>query len=442
MGSSGRPPVGLAVRTVLLGAAMLLAVAATQAEGLVVSRIVAWGLVAIAAGALWHHVTRTNRELARFVEAVTHGDLSAGFGGEDRGGSMGRLRHALGGAMRRLREERAQSEESSRFYAGLVEDAPTALLTVDRDGRVETANTAARRLFARHDGVRVDDFAVYGPSLVAALKEENSSGRLVTLATDIGPQQAMLRSAAMNRLGRSMRVVAVQPIQAALNAVELAAQSDLIRVLTHEIMNSMTPVTSLARTAAGLIATVDDGRDPALSDARMAVDTLARRADGVLQFVGTYRQISRPVRVDRRRFAAAPFAQELRRLFEADGGGTARLDVSVTPADLALDADPDLLAQVLINLLRNAAEACPRDDGVIGLELAAGPAGSGRVIVTDNGPGVPEAKRPDVFLPFYTTKPSGTGVGLSFARQVMLAHDGTIALDDAPGGGARFTLLL
>jgi len=442
MGSSARLPVGLIVRTALLAAAVLLAVMATQADGLVVARIVAWGLVAIAGFALWQHVSRTNRELARFVEALTHGDLSAGFGGDQRRGSMGTLRRALTGAMRRLREERAVSEESSRFYAGLVEDAPTALLTVNDDGRVETANTAARRLFSRHDGVRIDDYAIYGPSLVTALKEGNSSGRLVTLATDTGPQQAMLRSAAMNRMGRSMRVVAVQPIQAALNAVELAAQSDLIRVLTHEIMNSITPVTSLARSAAGLLAAVDDGSDPALSDARMAVDTLARRADGVLHFVGTYRQISRPVRVERRRFAAAPFATELQRLFEADRAGSVALTVRVAPADLTVDADPDLLAQVVINLLRNAAEACPPGDGRILLEITGGPANSARVAVSDNGPGVAETKRAEVFLPFYTTKPSGTGVGLSFARQVILAHDGTIMLDDAPGGGARFTLLL
>ena len=206
----------------------------------------------------------------------------------------------------------------------------------------------------------------------------------------------------------------------------------------------MTPVTSLARSAAGLIAAVDDGRDPALSDARMAVETLARRADGVLQFVGTYRQISRPLRVERRRFAAISFADELRRLFEADQGtaATATLAMDVAPADLVIDADPDLLAQVIINLLRNAAEACPSSGGRIRLDLAGGSAGSVRITVTDNGSGVPDAKRTEVFLPFYTTKPSGTGVGLSFARQVMLAHDGTITLDDAPGGGARFTLLL
>src|SRR5690606_23660053 len=158
--------------------------------------------------------------------------------------------------------------------------------------------------------------------------------------------------------GAATRVIAVQVIQQSLNAIEMAAQSDLIRVLTHEIMNSLTPVTSLARTAAELIAEADTGADPVIADARQAVETLSRRADGVMHFVGTYRETTRPPQIARRPVPAAPFAAELAQLFEADGkwDGVA-LGVEVVPETHVIDADPDLLAQVVINLLRNAAEA-------------------------------------------------------------------------------------
>jgi signal transduction histidine kinase len=255
----------------------------------------------------------------------------------------------------------------------------------------------------------------------------------------------MVSAAAVHRLGGTVRVVAVQPIQGALNAVEIAAQSDLVRVLTHEIMNSMTPVTSLAQSAAALMAEADKGADPAVADARNAVETLARRADGVMHFVESYRQISRKPEVRRRTFDALPWARELQSLFRAgDMAAGVTLAVDVHPETLVVDADPDLLCQVLINLLRNGAEAARGHAGTpeVALAFAGLPGARIRIEVADNGPGVPEALRQDVFLPFFTTKAKGTGVGLSLARQVVLAHGGSIALAESPSGGALFRILL
>jgi signal transduction histidine kinase len=242
-----------------------------------------------------------------------------------------------------------------------------------------------------------------------------------------------------------VRVVAVQPIQGELNAVEIAAQSDLVRVLTHEIMNSMTPVTSLAQSAASLMAEVDKGSDPTIADARAAVETLARRADGVMHFVESYRQISRTPIVRRRPFEVLPWAQELESLFRAgDGADGVKLSLDVAPDRLTLDADPDLMCQVLINLLRNAAEAAREhaEAPAVALSFAAVAGARVQIEVADNGAGVPEALRQDVFLPFFTTKAKGTGVGLSLARQVVLAHRGSIGLGASESGGALFRILL
>jgi signal transduction histidine kinase len=240
-------------------------------------------------------------------------------------------------------------------------------------------------------------------------------------------------------------VVAVQPIQGELNAVEIAAQSDLVRVLTHEIMNSMTPVTSLARTAADLMKEVDDGAHPDIADARAAVETLARRADGVMHFVESYRQISRTPVVRRRVFEVAPWARELKSLFRAsDSCAGVALSCSVTPETLTIDVDPDLMSQVLINLLRNAAEAAAghAEAPAVSLSFSLIPGGRVQIEVADNGPGVPEDLRQDVFLPFFTTKAKGTGVGLSLARQVVLAHRGSIGLGQGDGGGALFRIIV
>ncbi len=446
MGYRSRFVPGLALRAVAFLAAAFLFVLSLSTPGLGAARILA-GLVCLGAlFELWRHVRRTNLEVARFVEAVRLGDLSQSFSHGREGSGFGEIGAALDGAIRALRDERHRLGDAGRFFEAVLDDAPTPLLTVDGEGRVELANKAARRLFVRHQGVRVEDYRDYGDAFAEALAAKTIGGpRLLPLTIDAVPQSAMMSAAAVHRLGGMVRVVAVQPIQGALNAVEIAAQSDLVRVLTHEIMNSMTPVTSLAQSAAALMAEADKGQDPAVADARAAVETLARRADGVMHFVESYRQISRRPEVRRRSFEALPWARELESLFHAgDWSAGVSLHTDVEPESLMLDADPDLLCQVLINLLRNGAEAAGGHSETPGVRLSFSRAAGRRVRIEvgDNGPGVPEVLRQDVFLPFFTTKAKGTGVGLSLARQVILAHGGSIALAESDGGGALFRILL
>jgi len=435
-----------AVRFVVLLAATFGFVAALSHPGLGATRIVAGLLMAGAAWWLWHYIQATNMALARFIDAVRFGDFAQGFAYQSYGSGFAELGAALDESIRKLRGERHELTEANRFYEAVLDDAPTALLTVERDGKVELTNKAARRLLVKHKGVRTEDFAIYGDAFAKAL-EGGAVGRprLVPLVTDGLPQTVMISAAIVQRLGGLVRVVAVQPIQGELNAVEIAAQSDLIRVLTHEIMNSITPVTSLAHTAADLIASLDCAGDPAIGDARAAVETLARRADGVMQFVESYRQISRAPQVKLRPFDVAPWLRELETIFRASNAAAGvTLATRVDPPTLTMEADPDLLCQVLINLLRNGAEAARAhaEEPRVSLEVQFLPTGELQIDVADNGAGVPESLRQDVFLPFFTTKAKGTGVGLSLARQIVLAHRGSIAVADAPGGGALFRMVI
>jgi nitrogen fixation/metabolism regulation signal transduction histidine kinase len=446
MGFKNRFAFGLAWRVALMLLAGFLLVESLHLEGLGAARVVV-ALLCLAAGTfLWRYIQRTNVELARFIEAVRFGDLGQGFAHRWSGSGFAELGEALDQGIRALRDERHALSDTNRFYEAVLDDAPTALLIVSADGKVDLANKAARRLFVRHTGVRIEDFADYGDAFTRALAGGSvGEPRLVPLMTEGVPQTAMVSAATVHRLGGLVRVVAVQPIQSELNAIEIAAQSDLIRVLTHEIMNSITPVTSLAHSAATLIAEIDGQSEPAVRDARAAVETLARRADGVMHFVESYRQISRAPQVRRRRFAVAPWAAEIEALFRAsDPTGDVALELEVRPKRLMLDADPDLLCQVLINLLRNGAEAARAHSATPHLTFSFVETKSGRVEIeiADNGAGVPEALRQDIFLPFFTTKANGTGVGLSLARQLVLAHRGSIVVDEGPEGGARFRILI
>ena len=446
MGFRSRFAFGLALRAGLLLVAAFAFVQSLYMEGLGAARVVA-GLLCLAAGAvLWRYIQRTNRELARFIDAVRFGDLGQGFAHRWAGSGFAELGEALDQGIRKLRDERHNLSDANRFYEAVLDDAPIALLIVEGDGKVELANKASRRLFVRHTGVRVEDFSDYGDAFAKALAGGVvGRPRLVPLMTEGVPQTAMVSAAVVHRLGGLVRVVAVQPIQSELNAIEIAAQSDLIRVLTHEIMNSMTPVTSLAHSAADLMAEIDTGGDPAIRDARAAVETLSRRADGVMHFVESYRQISRAPEVRRKLFEVAPWAREIESLFGAGAAAEGvSLSLSVSPETLTIEADPDLLCQVLINLLKNGADAARAHSETprVALAFSATPSGRTQIEVSDNGAGVPETLRQDIFLPFFTTKAKGTGVGLSLARQVVLAHRGSITVDEGPEGGALFRILI
>lgn len=432
---------GLAWRVLLLQLALAAFAWAVATPGLAATRIVAGGIAFGAGYLLWHHVFRTNIEVARFVEALRHGDYSVHFG-RGPGSGFEQMGQAFDAAIRKLRDERRAAGDELGFLAALVDDVPVPLLTIEEDGRIELANKAARRVFDVHHGVRVEDFRVYGATFANRLEFDASLGEEVLILNLGGrAKRAIVRSAALMRLGGRARVVIVQPVQETLNAVEMAAQTDLVRVLTHEILNSLTPVTSLAATASTLLR--DAAPDPQLDDARTAVETLERRTEGLVRFVNSYRQVAREPQIERRSFEAEPFAAEMARLFAADWGVVA-LDVVLEPSAFAIDADADLVAQAIINLLRNAAEAASGHSDAPRVELRLARLANGEVSITvsDNGPGVPAEIARDVFLPFFTTRANGTGVGLNLVRQIAFAHGGTVEVGRSATGGAKFEMLV
>ncbi|PXA85040.1 ATP-binding protein [Nostoc sp. 3335mG] len=405
------------------------------------------GVLALAAGwSLWRAVSRSNAEINRFVSAIRHEDLTQVFRESGQGSGFDDLGETLNVAIRRLRDHRAAEAAENRFAATLVDEAPTPILAIDADGRVELSNKAARRLFGQARGTRVADMAVYGEGFVAALTDVMPGDRRLCRVTIGGlPQRAMVAVTNVERLGRMWRIVSVQIIQGELDAAEVATQADLVRVLTHEIMNSMTPVTSLAESAVSLMEEIDRGDDPAVADARIAVETLARRASGIMHFVESYREFSRAPAIAPRRFAAKAWVDELARLYRAmPVGERVELAVSVEPERLQINGDPELLSQVVLNLMKNGGEAASEHGPKphVSLAIEALPLDRVRILVEDNGPGVPEPYLGEIFLPFFTTKRAGTGVGLSFARQVVLLHHGAIRYAGEPGGGGSFEIIL
>ena len=433
---------GLAWRTGLLVAAIWLLAEALKTPDLRAARIVAV-LIAIAAlASLWELIRRTNFQVSRFIESVRFEDYAQRFS-DPSGGGFDVLGDTLDAALKTLQARHISASGEARYLSAIVDDSPSALLAIDEDGKLELLNKSARQLLGRHHVVRVGDLGVLGPELAAAAQLPPGSRKVTRLIIDGVSHRAIFASAHVARLEGGVTVLSILPVQSELGALEVAAQADLVRVLTHEIMNSLTPVTSLARSAAEMVAAAE-AKGAKLGDARIATETVARRAEGISRFVESYREFAQAPEVHRSSFPAKPWAEEILRLATASVGDRrveTRLDV--TPDTLKISADPELLAQALINLLRNAIRATAEvGRPLIRMVISRQSRGQIRIEIRDNGPGIPADRRDDIFLPFYTTHKGGSGVGLSFARQVALAHGGSISAGDAPEGGACLILVV
>jgi nitrogen fixation/metabolism regulation signal transduction histidine kinase len=390
--------------------------------------LLAFAFAAILTVSLWRLVAETNVELARFVGALDRTDLSQSFAWAGRGAGFDRLGDAYERALVRLRRERASGLEATTFAAALADGAPTPLLVIGPGDVLVLANKAARRQFGRGAPTSLAALAPFGEAFVELLRSAGpGSSRLGRIVADGLSQRVVVDTTVIETDGELRRIVAVKVIQAELDGAELAAQIDLVRVLTHEIMNSLTPVTSLAATAKRLLDGMeDDGQGAA--DARLAVDALARRAGELEHFIETYKGFSEAPALRRAPIDVADWLARTAAIHQAGRDGAA-VTLDLAAGLPRIDGDVALLTQVLLNLLKNAHEATaavPTPQ----IRLVAATAGAShlRIAVMDNGAGIPAALAREVFLPFFTTKLHGSGIGLSFARQIVLLHGGQIGV--------------
>lgn len=424
----------LAFRTaVLFAVTMLTAGLAVWGRAPTATLLAALG-VATALFGVWSLIGRGNADLARFVTALDHGDLSQSFQRLDRGAQFERVGRAYEHLLARLREERSASAAAARFAEAVSDSAPIALLVLDPYDRVTFVNKAARHLFGSSDQVPLVALSTFGSNFVADLAAVSpGTSRLSRLGGGGGiPQRVSLDATLMEAAGTSRRIVAVRIIQPELDRAELAAQVDLVRVLTHEIMNSLTPVVSLAATADRVISQLAPTLAPCIGDAQLAVAALARRAAELERFVESYKGFSEAPVLQRAPIATAAWLDDVLRLYRTTPLAAATpIILTVAPGTPMIDGDVALLTQVLLNLLKNAAEAVAGLEGAK-VHVTATEAGADQVRLTviDPGPGIPAQLRADVFLPFFTTKRTGTGIGLSLARQIVLLHGGQIGIAD------------
>ena len=398
--------------------------------------------------ALIRYVTRTNTELSRFVRSIQYDDFSQTFTGGKRGRSFDELAAAFTTVMNQFKITRSEKEENFRYLQTVIEHVGVGLIAFQNNGDVELINNAAKRLLDIPHLRTIDALLPKSRALVETLRTIRTGTRaLVKLDAGHEPLQLVLHATEFRARGESVTLVSVQNIQGELEEKELEAWQNLIRVLTHEIMNSITPISSLAATAYELIGAkvereVEGSGAETIADIRGALETIHKRSLGLLHFVETYRTLTR---IPKPRFQVVRVSElfgRLRSLMAPQlSAHSLILEMSIEPGDLQLNADPGLVEEVLINLVTNAIQALADIPGGK-IRVRALLDGRGRVVVdvTDNGPGITGEQLEKIFVPFYTTKPAGSGIGLSLCRGIMRMHRGTVLARSEPGVETVFML--
>jgi nitrogen fixation/metabolism regulation signal transduction histidine kinase len=391
---------------------------------------------------LVRYVERINRDLTRFFLSVTYGDYAQRFADEGLGPSFRELRKVMAGVMETLRRVRGEREEHAQYLQTVVQHVGIGLLVFQPNGDVELINNAAKRLLRVPWLKNIHALSAVSPELVETLLRLPPKEKGFVKVESEKETLTLALSATEFRLrGKDFRLVSLQNIQRELEEKEMEAWQKLIRVITHEIMNSVTPISTLASTIGGLASeTVQEAETR--TDIREAARTIEKRSQGLLHFVEAFRSLTLVPKPNMKPVPLKELFDRVGRLMNAHIADRAvAYGASIDPETLVLQADPELIEQVLINLLLNALQAVEgRAGAAVSLRAFLNERGRILIQVTDNGPGIAPENLERVFVPFFSTKPGGSGIGLSLSRQIMRLHRGTVHVHSEPGVQTVFTL--
>lgn len=401
---------------------------------------------------LVRYVDQTNRELSRFLLAIRHGDYSQTFTPKISGKSFDELHAAFNEVMNFIREQRSGKEEHYWYLQAVVQHIGIGLIAFRKNGEVDLINNAAKRLLRTLISTKENSPPEISLRTIESLEEINKplgaaviglrdgGKRIVKIETKDDIFHLAVYATAFKLGGEKYTIVSLQNIGRELEEKEMEAWQKLIRVLTHEIMNSVTPIASLASTGCSLVQ--NDVTEESIKDIRDAFQTIEKRSEGLLHFVQAYRNLTRIPKPAFQIIAVKDIFHSVVRLLKTQiNENGVSLKTSVEPKKLEVTADPELIEQVLINLVKNSIEALmTRSDRKI--ELSAWLDSQGRVViqVRDNGPGIEPEAIDKIFIPFFTTKETGSGIGLSLSRQIMRLHGGSISVSSNADQETVFTL--
>lgn len=401
---------------------------------------------------LFRYIDRTNRLLNNFLESIRYSEFTKTFQVNSNDSTLDKLKRSFNDVIKDFQEVRAEKEEHYFYLQTIIQHIGIALIAYTKDGTIELTNNAATKLFQLRVINNIQALKSVSPALVRCLLSiKNGENSLVRIQEKDDLLQLAVYATEFNIHNRTITLVSIKNIQPELDENEMESWQKLIQVLTHEIMNSIAPISSLSSTISGIteeLSTslkskgIDNNDQQTIEEIEQALQIIHNRTDGLIHFVNTYRSLTKIPKPIFSIISAKTIFSNIKALLNDElSEKNIDLQISIKPESLEFSADEKLIEQVLLNLLKNAIHALEtKENGSIQLNGYLNKRGRATIQISDNGHGILPNVLEQIFIPFFSTKPQGNGIGLSLSRQIMRLHGGSITAFSIPEEETKFTL--
>ena len=440
--------VGITLRILGIAVCIFLGIWLYYTQGLLLAPGILLLAVGFLAGEMIYYVNSINHKLARFLDSIRFTDFSSSFTSDSKmGGSFREVNQAFNEVMEVFKQTRAEKEEQMLFLQVIIQHINTGIISFNAEGKIGVINNAAKQLLQIPQFRDISDLGKLSVQLLQEIMEIKPGQRL---SFKVNPTlHLIIQSTALKMGGTSWTLLSFQNINAELQSNELEAWQNLTKVLRHEIMNSITPISSLVDSLRTIL-DEDSFVQPegilikkdGFLDIQEGLDTIANRSKGLVTFVNAYRDYTNIPLPKKSMVSVDELIENVCHLMREElRSKEIEVKKLITPENLEIACDPDQVSMILINLIKNATESLQNqaDRRIQIRAIGQGDLGS-QIQVEDNGPGiVPEAVE-RIFVPFYTTKKTGSGIGLAISRQIMNLHRGSLTVTSEADKRTVFSL--
>ena len=398
---------------------------------------------------LFWYLQKINRDIIKFITALRYNDVSINFDKDKNIDPYFRnLYKELNTIISEISSVRSDKESEHQYFQNTVKHINTGIIAFDENGKVEICNNSALSLLNLNKLNNIADTEKTKFGLSDTFRNiKSGTTKLLKLVIENDIIQLSIKAADFKIQDRKIKLISLQNIKTEIDQSEVDAWQKLIRVLTHEIMNSVSPIKLLSGSLIEMfeennkVKTINEIDNETIENSVLGLKTIRKRSDGLSNFVETYKSLTQIPKAKFSEFKVCHLFDHINTLLIHDlQQKSIHFEFNCTPVDLVLYADEKLIEQVLINLIKNASEAltnCHNPTITLIAELSNDLI---QIKVKDNGPGISSEVIENIFIPFFTTKEKGSGIGLSLSRQIMLLHGGNVSVKSTPNIETEFTL--
>ena len=395
------------------------------------------------------YLNSTNKKIRFFFDSVRNDDSNLAFPIESGNSALNELYRSMNKVNHQIQHLKIENRQQEQYFRTLLEHLATGIITYNNKGFILHANSSAKNLLSIEVLTHLQQIERKDHKLFEAINGIRPFERkLVAISSERGEIQLSLKATSFKTNEDELVILSIQDIKNELDEKEVESWMKLIRVLMHEIMNSITPITSLSESLSNIYST---GGKPILPEyvnvktiatTLQGLNVIKEQGKGLMSFVESYRKLTRVPEPEKKLFKISDLMSRVQILYNSlEKSDKTGLSISLVKPDLEIFADQNLISQVLINLLKNALEANENNsDGKIRVSVSEGLNMNPEICVIDNGPGIPEENLDEIFVPFFTTRQNGSGIGLSISRQIMRVHGGNLKVKSVPDKETVFCL--